>query len=102
MPTAYVTVSLLNLRSGPGTEFDVVTMAAVDEALPIIGQDENWPEWWQVDYNGQTGWVFAPMIETAGPLSQVPNMTALPLPSSSPTPTPAERPFKWRDRPLAL
>lgn len=102
VPTAYVTVSLLNLRSGPGTEFDVVTMAAVDEALPIIGQDENWPEWWQVDYNGQTGWVFAPMIETAGPLSQVPNMTALPLPSSSPTPTPAERPFKWRDRPLAL
>ena len=76
VPTAYVTVSLLNLRSGPGTQFDVLNMADLGAALTIIGRDRNWLEWWQVDYNGQTGWVFSPMVETAGPLAQVPQVTA--------------------------
>lgn len=98
VPTAYVTVSLLNLRDGPSTDFAILDMAELGAALPIIGQDENWPEWWQVNYNGQTGWIFAPMVETAGPMNLVPSITP-PLPTPSPS---NNRPVNWGGRPIAL
>lgn len=96
VPTAFVMVSLLNLRSGPSTHFQILGMADLGAALPIIGQDKNWPEWWQVDYNGQRGWIFAPLVETAGPMNQVPKVSA-PLPSPS-----GNRPVNWGIRPIAL
>ncbi len=98
VPTAFVTVSLLNLRGGPSTDAAILDMAELGAALPIIGQDKNWPEWWQVNYNGQTGWIFAPMVETAGPMDQVPSVTT-PLPTPSPS---NNRPVNWGARPIAL
>lgn len=70
-PTAYVAVSLLNVRAGPGTGHAVVAQFAQDAALPITGRHDAWPDWWQVAHQAGTGWVYAPLVETAGPLEQV-------------------------------
>lgn len=57
---AQVAVSLLNLRSGPGTDTQVVTMLSHGESLSVVSQQDRWLE---VDVNGQRGWVFASMVE---------------------------------------
>ena len=71
VPTAYVNTALLNLRSGPNTESEVVAQVASGVALPIVGQDPSLPEWWQVSYNDATAWVYGPLITTGGSMEQV-------------------------------
>lgn len=80
VPTAYVQVALLNLRSGPGTEFDLAGRATAGAALPIVGRDPARPNWWQVrtmtDNGEQTVWVFGDLVRTAGPMAGVPAVAA--------------------------
>lgn len=80
VPTAYVQTALLNLRSGPGTDFDIVTQVAAGAALPITGSHPNWPDWWQVAYAETGGWVYGPLIVTGGPMEQVPRIADSALP----------------------
>ncbi len=75
-PTAFVTVDLLNLRAGPGTDYAIVAQLAQGEALPITGQDPTQPDWVQVQSQSETGWVYAPLIQTGGPLDQVAAVSA--------------------------
>lgn len=77
-PTAFVTADLLNLRAGPSTDFAILGQMAQGTALPITGQDPAWPEWWQVSYGETSGWVYAPLVNGAGPLEQVATVTAPP------------------------
>ncbi len=79
-PTAYVDVLLLNLRAGPSTRHAIVGQLPQGAALTITGQDPRWPDWRQVRYNGQTGWVYAPLTTQAGPLARVPEVEAPALP----------------------
>jgi hypothetical protein len=80
IPTAYVQVELLNLRSGPGTEFDLAGRVDSGVALPIVGHDPEHPEWWQVqastDSGEQTVWIFGELVRTAGPMDRVPSIAA--------------------------
>lgn len=49
---------LVNVRGGPGTEFDLVGTAATGETFAIIGSNAA-RDWWQVCCVGdQNGWVF--------------------------------------------
>lgn len=61
-PTAYVLASLLNVRAGPSTDTALVAQVPQGEALPVV---DGQPEWWQILWNGQRGWVYAPLVETA-------------------------------------
>ncbi len=71
-PTAFVAVTLLNLRAGPSTDHPILAQMAQGAALPITGKDPAWPDWWQVSYgDSDGGWVYAPMVEAGGPLEQV-------------------------------
>lgn len=78
-PTAFVNVALLNLRAGPGTDYEILGQVAQGTRLPITGSAPAVPDWWQVqfeaDLGGQSGpapaWVYAPLVNTAGPLDQV-------------------------------
>ena len=70
-PTAFVTVDLLNLRVGPSTDHAILAQMAQGAALPITGRDPAWAEWWQVSYGETSGWVYAPMVNAAGPLERV-------------------------------
>jgi len=77
-PTAFVTATLLNLRAGPSTEQTILAQIAQGAALPITGRDPAWSEWWQVAYGGTSGWVYAPLVDAAGPLEQVAGVVAPP------------------------
>ncbi|HXF61240.1 MAG TPA: endo-1,3-alpha-glucanase family glycosylhydrolase [Caldilineaceae bacterium] len=78
-PTAFVNAALVNLRSGPGTDFPVVGQVAAGTPLPITGSDPAQPEWWQVRHGDGEAWVFGPLVTTGGPMEQVRQVTA-PLP----------------------
>lgn len=79
-PTAYVQVDLLNLRSGPGTDFDLAGRATAGAALPIVGHDPAYANWWQVRTTTASGeqvvWVFGDLVRTAGPMAGVPEVAA--------------------------
>lgn len=54
----------LNVRSGPGEEYDRIGGAAAGEEFVITGRDED-GEWWQIDFDDQTGWIYAPFVTAA-------------------------------------
>jgi uncharacterized protein YraI len=70
----------LNLRSGPGTEFELAGRVGSGIALPIIGRDPAQPVWWQVRASLEGGeqavWVFGELVRTAGPMDTVPVVAA--------------------------
>ena len=62
--TGRATVTVLgdmNIRSGPGTDFDRVGGATAGEAFDITGKSPD-GEWWQIDFDGQSGWIYAPFV----------------------------------------
>lgn len=84
LPTAesYVVVDVMMIvRSGPGTEFDVIGQIESQKKYPVIGKHV---DWWLVDLgNKESGWVYAPTNLT----TFVGNAKAVPDIASPPTPT---------------
>jgi uncharacterized protein YraI len=100
-PQALVTRNT-NIRRGPGTDSPVLTVARPGERYPITGQTAD-GSWWRIDYNGQTAWIFASLVQVdgeanvpviepgAGGTQGVPASGPLlptPTPDASTTPTP--------------
>ena len=54
----------LNVHRGPGTEFPVIGTATEGQRLRIAGKDSD-GGWWQIEYDGQPGWVFGQQVTTA-------------------------------------
>ena len=75
-PTAFVEVTLLNLRDGPSTAAPIVGTASEGIALPILGQAGLEPNWWQVQNGAALAWVYVPLVRAAGPLDGVPVVEA--------------------------
>ncbi len=69
-PTAFVSAGLVNLRAGPGVDYDLAGQVAAGAALPILGQHPAHPDWWQVAADSGAAWVYAPLVTAAGPLEQ--------------------------------
>jgi hypothetical protein len=88
----YVVVeTAMNVRNGPGTEFDVIGQIAPQKKYPVIGKHV---DWWLVDLgNNQSAWVYAPINETRffGNANPVPDIAspATPTPVLIPACTPA-------------
>ncbi|MCB0060756.1 MAG: SH3 domain-containing protein [Caldilineaceae bacterium] len=78
----------INVRVGPSTLHAVIGSADSGESYPILGKSND-GTWWQIDYNGQTGWVFAEIVEqkaaTGVPVAV--NIPTLPPPPPTWTPT---------------
>ncbi|MFW5696205.1 MAG: SH3 domain-containing protein, partial [Phototrophicaceae bacterium] len=74
-PTPYTafTRTEVNLRSGPSTDFPVITIMPQNINVPIVGRNLR-ATWWQVNYNGTIGWASATFtaIEDGADLGQVP------------------------------
>ena len=80
---AVLVTETVNVRAGPGTEFDVVGQYYRGQRAPATGKNAEPPTWWQVVYEaapGQRGWVSAQYA--------VPNAEALALPVVWGTATP--------------
>ena len=96
-PTAFVSAGLVNLRAGPGVDYDLAGQVAAGAALPILGQHPAHPDWWQVAADSGAAWVYAPLVTAAGPLEQaatlgdddVPALAANAVVAAVADPTPA-------------
>ena len=98
-PTCRVLINTgLNFRTGPGTNYDRITVLSAGTVIPIIGRlGDN--SWWQLRVGTSIGWVSAAFTSVYGncggipvavppPSPTVPSQpTATPLPTNTPVPT---------------
>jgi uncharacterized protein YraI len=63
--TVKAEVDLLNVRSQPGTAYMVVTTMKSGERAEVVGKNAT-GDWWQVNVNGTTGWVFSELVDFSG------------------------------------
>jgi hypothetical protein len=100
-PTCRILTNVgLNLRTGPGTNYDRITVLSAGTVAPIIGRlGDN--SWWQVRSGLTVGWVSAQFTSVYGICSAVPVVNpppsptptgASPTPSTTATPTPTPTP----------
>jgi fermentation-respiration switch protein FrsA (DUF1100 family) len=87
-------VNALRLRSGPGTQYNVIATIPEGTTLPAFARtaDSNWVK---VDYKGQIGWVYTSQLRIQGNFDSLPVGDAAnspnpnaPGPTVPPTPTP--------------
>lgn len=96
-----VNVPVLNVRSGPGTQYSVIGRLEQGDGVEIVGQIDT-PEgrWWQIRFDseaGDLGWVAAgPAFGTAINTDVIPVVSApvvpSPVPASTSAPTPTATP----------
>ncbi len=87
-----VKTGLLNMRSGPGTQYSVVAILANDTCGLVSGRNED-ASWGYMATNKFTGWVFVKYLSGTGDIKSLPVLTvttptpnaASPIPSASPT-----------------
>ena len=78
-PAAQLTITgdLVNVRSGPGTTFDLVGTATAGASFAIVARNAA-GDWWQVCcFDGKNGWVF-------GELATAANADAVPIAAEQP------------------
>lgn len=62
---------VVNLRNGPGTGFAVLGQMFELESADIVGRSSD-GNWWQVQTDQNTAWVFANVVQVSGDTSVVP------------------------------
>ena len=106
VPAASVTInSNMNVRGGPGTNYNAIGQATQGSRFDVTGKNGA-GDWYQINFNGQTGWVFANLVtgegvEAVAVASDIPAPpptavfvppTATPVPApAAPTAVPAPR-----------
>ncbi|MCB0114925.1 MAG: SH3 domain-containing protein [Caldilineaceae bacterium] len=96
---AVVTNQGMNVRSGPGTNYAVVGSAQAGQRFIVTGKNPQ-GDWWQVNFNGQNGWLYGPLVtaENTGSVQIAANIpapppTATPVPpTATPVPVPTQPP----------
>ena len=69
---AYISFKWLNVRSGPGNGYDLVTRIEQGETISLLGRDAD-GAWVEVRLpGGQLGWVPAAYIEANAPITSLP------------------------------
>jgi formylglycine-generating enzyme required for sulfatase activity/serine/threonine protein kinase len=83
-PVAVVQAEVLNVRGGPGTEYDVLGQVEQGDQLEIVTRTEG-GDWLQVRLtDGKEGWVSVQLVEVGGGVTGIPVAAVIPL-----TPTPS-------------
>lgn len=101
--TAQATASQgMNVRSGPGTNYQILGAAQPGDRFVIKGKDPT-GAWWQVDYNGRDGWVFGQLVsaQNTGAVAVAENIPAPPPPTATPVPQPTQPPAAPTQPPAA-
>jgi hypothetical protein len=89
-PDPQVTINtMINVRGGPGTNYAIIGSANPGQSFPVTGRN---PEntWWQINFNGQTGWVFGDLVsgQNTQAVAVAQNIPAPPPPTATPVPPP--------------
>jgi tetratricopeptide (TPR) repeat protein len=86
--SAVVTAEALNLRAGPGTDYEVIRILKRGETLTVLGKTSN-GDWLHVRTSRQEeGWVNASYVDLGGNLDLVPTVTTTPTLTLLDAPTP--------------
>ncbi|MGJ3238628.1 MAG: SH3 domain-containing protein [Anaerolineae bacterium] len=79
-----ITASNANVRSGPGTNYEVVGAIADDSQYIATGQNSGW---YNISYNGQSAWVAASVVTASGncnlPFADAPPAPSAPQPDTT-------------------
>lgn len=91
-----VVKSQVNIRVGPSTAHPVIGSAQPGESFTVTAKSSD-GAWWQIDYNGQTGWLFGELVEAQNveavavavsvPTAPPPPPTLPPPPTNTPVAT---------------
>lgn len=92
----------MNVRSGPGTNYQIIGAAQAGDRFVIKGKDPT-GAWWQVDYNGRDGWLFGQLVnaQNTGAVAVAQNIPAPPPPTATPIPQPTQPPAQPTQPPEA-
>lgn len=80
----------VNVRAGPGTDYDQVGVLISGQTSPILGRSSD-GIWFEIEYIGgpnNTGWVFKDLVHVVGDVPSMPTILAPPTPTLHPTTTP--------------
>lgn len=69
--TATTTAYWLNMRSGPGVGYTILTVLPKGTVVPVIGRNTS-STWLQVVHQGQTGWISKAYTTVSGNITSVP------------------------------
>lgn len=85
-PAATAGENTVNLRGGPGTNYDVAGSLEPGESLEIIGRNAD-SSWWQVSLpGGEPAWVAAQVVTASNAGDDIPVIEAPPIPTVLPAP----------------
>lgn len=101
--SAQATVSqAINVRGGPGTNYPIIGAAQPGTQFTIKGKDPT-GAWWQVDYNGQNGWLFGQLVtaQNTDAVAVAQNIPPAPPPTATPIPQPTTPPAQPTQPPAA-
>lgn len=71
-----------NVRSGPGTNYEVIGGIDANKTATVKGRNAN-SDWFAIDFNGTTGWVYSGVVTYSGTIATLPVVAATPAPSGS-------------------
>ncbi len=87
-PTCRVRADVtLNVRSGPGLNYNILTALSVGSVVPVTGSTPD-RSWWQVNVQGLIGWVSASFSTQLGICSGLVSVPIPPSPTVQPGATP--------------
>jgi hypothetical protein len=66
-----ITGDAVNLRAGPGTDYDVVGQASVGQRYPALARSAA-GDWWQIDVDGLAAWISAGLARVEGDPAALP------------------------------
>lgn len=86
VPPTVQTRNTVNVRSGPGADYDIVGQMVYLEVRPIIGRAAD-AEWWVILFANETlGWVANNVVNVQGNISGLPIIGAEPVDGATVTP----------------
>lgn len=85
LPDAIVNNDILNLRTGPGTVYDIIKVMHLGDELDVTARNEASTWLAVITADGTKGWCSAKYLQLNIPLESIPIATDIP-----PTPTPSE------------
>lgn len=51
----------MNVRRGPGTNYEVIGFATTGQEYDITGRNAD-GTWWRIDFEGENAWIYAPFV----------------------------------------
>ena len=89
--TLTIASDIVNVRSGPGTDYDLVGTAANGESFSIVAKNAA-GDWWEICcVGGQNGWVFGELaaVQNAETVAVAPDLPAAPVAEATAPPADA-------------